>query len=159
MNIPRFATALRILAEHGVDFIVVGGVAGVLGGAPISTLDLDIVHARTDDNVKRLIEALEALDARYRDPGGRVLRPDARGLVGEGHHLLITTAGPLDVLGKIGQGHGYADLLADCVEQAAAGHSIRVLDLPRLIAIKEETARDKDLAVLAILRRTLAERG
>lgn len=35
-----------MLAGHGVDFIVVGGVAAVLGGAPISTFDLDIVHAR-----------------------------------------------------------------------------------------------------------------
>jgi hypothetical protein len=31
---PRFADALRRLVEHEVDFLVVGGVAAVLQGAP-----------------------------------------------------------------------------------------------------------------------------
>ena len=86
-----------MLAGHGVDFIVVGGVAAVLGGAPISTFDLDIVHARDPDLV-RLVAALGDLDARYRDPAGRVLRADAAGLAGNGHHLLMTRCGPVDVL-------------------------------------------------------------
>jgi hypothetical protein len=34
---PKFKEALEILARHGVELIVVGGVAAVLGGAPIST--------------------------------------------------------------------------------------------------------------------------
>lgn len=80
---PRFRDALEVLASHHVDFIVVGGVAGVLAGAPISTFDLDIVHDRAPPNVARLLSALTDLDARYRDPAGRVLRPEAEPLTRE----------------------------------------------------------------------------
>ena len=51
MPATDFLAILRVLNNHGVDFIVVGGVAAVLEGAPISTFDLDVVHARTAGNV------------------------------------------------------------------------------------------------------------
>jgi hypothetical protein len=155
----NFRAALQAFAAHDVEFIVVGGVAAVLAGAPISTFDLDIVHRRQADNVARLVEALTAIDARYRDPGGRLLRPAAVALCGAGHHLLMTSCGPVDVLGQIGDGAGYDDLLPDTVQGTADGHSVRVLGLPRLIAEKERLGRDKDRAMLAILRRTLEESG
>jgi len=43
----RFLDALAVLVRHDVEFIVVGGVAVILEGAPVSTLDLDIVHERS----------------------------------------------------------------------------------------------------------------
>lgn len=137
---------------------MVGGVAAVLGGAPISTFDLDVVHRRTTDNVERLLAALAELDARYRDPAGRVLRPEPHGLAGPGHHLLMTRCGPLDVLGQIGAGSAYDDLRDESEELALGSFTVRVLGLPALIRSKEQAGRDKDRAVLAILRRTLAER-
>jgi hypothetical protein len=152
---PRFKEALEVLARHDVDFVVVGGVAAVLGGAPIATFDLDIVHARTAANLDRLREALDALDARYRDPAGRLLRPDRSGLAGPGHHLLLTRCGPLDLLGAIGQGRTYDDLLPDAPVVALGGLAVRVLGLAALIRSKEEVGRDKDRAVLELLRETL----
>jgi len=83
---PRFRDGLETLARHGVEFVVVGGVAAVLNGAPISTFDLDIVHARAPANLDRLLAALTELDARYRDLTGRVLRPELSALAGDGHH-------------------------------------------------------------------------
>lgn len=115
---PKFKEALEVLARHRVDFVVVGGVAAVLGGAPISTFDLDIVHDRSPANVARLLSALADLDARYRDLTGRVLRPEAHALEGEGHHLLLTRCGPLDVLGKIGLGRSYQELIADSITRS-----------------------------------------
>jgi hypothetical protein len=56
------------MGEARVEFIVVGGVAGVLQGAPIVTFDLDLVHRRTPENVQRLLGVLSSLHARYRDP-------------------------------------------------------------------------------------------
>jgi hypothetical protein len=82
----------------------VGGVAAVLAGAPISTFDLDIVHDRSATNVARLLNALTDLDARYRDLTGRVLRPEARALEGDGHHLLLTSCGPLTYSGVLALG-------------------------------------------------------
>ena len=133
------------------------GVAAVLAGAPISTFDLDIVHDRSPRNVARLLDALTDLDARYRDLAGRVLRPEAQALEGEGHHLLLTRCGPLDVLGRIGLGHGYQDLIADSSRRVLGELSVLVLGLEALIRTKIEAGRDKDRAVLPILRRTLEE--
>jgi hypothetical protein len=154
---PKFKEALEVLVHHHVDFVVVGGVAAVLGGAPISTFDLDIVHDRSPTNVARLLSALSDLDARYRDLTGRVLRPEPRALEGEGHHLLLTRCGPLDVLGNIGLGRSYQDLIADSIKLPLGEMTICVLGLEALIRAKIEAGRDKDRAVLPILRRTLEE--
>jgi hypothetical protein len=154
---PKFKEALEVLARFQVDFVVVGGVAAVLGGAPISTFDLDIVHDRSPDNVGRLLGALTDLDARYRDLTGRVLRPEPHALEGEGHHLLLTRCGPLDVLGRIGSGSGYQELIVDSTTRSLGELTIRVLGLEALIRTKVEAGRDKDRAMLPILRRTLEE--
>ena len=63
---PDFFKILQILAEHEVDFIVVGGICAVLHGAPVSTFDLDIVHSRAPENIRHLILALNQMDACYR---------------------------------------------------------------------------------------------
>ena len=61
---------LRGVHRHGVEYVVVGGLAAVLQGAPVTTLDVDIVYARSEENVGRLEAALTELDARVRtDPG------------------------------------------------------------------------------------------
>ena len=60
---PRFAELVALLAEHGVEFIIVGGVAAVLQGASLTTFDLDVLHRRTPENVDRLLRALARLGA------------------------------------------------------------------------------------------------
>lgn len=73
----KIAELLGVLARHQVDFIVVGGVAAVIQGAPVNTFDLDVVHARTPDNIERLLGALRELDAVYRIDLKRRLSPTA----------------------------------------------------------------------------------
>jgi len=156
---PDFLLILRTLSKHDVEFIIVGGVCGVLHGAPISTFDLDLVHSRSPDNVERLLNALEDLDTRYRDPAGRVIRPTKGNLSSTGHQLLVTIGGPLDLLGEIGRHRGYIELLPNTVTmEVCRGLRVRVLTLDALIREKEETAREKDKAVLAILRNTLEQK-
>jgi predicted nucleotidyltransferase len=157
MRATDFRATLRILTENKVDFIVVGGVAAVLEGVPVNTFDLDVIHLRDPKNVSRLLSALDALGARYRTQPERHLKPQASHLMSAGHQLLTTRFGPLDLLGSIGRSHTYEDLLPDSIE-VNAGVRIRVLKLERQIAIKEETAGEKDLAVLPVLRRTLEEK-
>lgn len=43
---------LAALCDMGVEFIVVGGAAAVIHGAPVTTNDLDIVHRRTTENLR-----------------------------------------------------------------------------------------------------------
>jgi len=141
-----------------VDFIVAGGVAAVLEGVPLATFDLDIVHSRVPANISRLLAALRALDARYRIQPEKRLQPDESHLASPGHQLLLTRLGPLDVLGSIGRSRCYDDLLAHSHRTSAAdGLEVRVLDLETLVAVKEETGQEKDLAALPLLRRCLDE--
>lgn len=144
--------------EGGVDFILVGGVAAALHGAPVDTLDVDVVHARNEANIGRLLAVLETVDAVSRVQPERRLRPAASHLAGPGHLNLITCYGPLDVLGTIGKALAYDDLFPNSHEIEIGGMRIRVLDLDKLIAVKEELGGEKDRAVLPILRRTLEEK-
>ena len=57
---------LRVLNEHRVAYIVVDGVCAVFHGAPVTTFDLDIVHARDAENIERTLSALNVLDAHSR---------------------------------------------------------------------------------------------
>lgn len=87
------------------------------------------------------------------------LSPQEAHLSGPGHNLLLTKHGRLDVLGTIGHHEDYDSLLPHTVEiQVEEDLFVRVLDLPTLIRMKEESGRDKDLAALPHLRRTLIER-
>jgi hypothetical protein len=153
---PSFLPVIRTLVRHHVDFILIGGVAAVLAGAPVSTFDIDVVHSRDAGNVERLLAALNQLDARYYLNSG--VRPNASHLSSPGHQLLITTFGRLDVLGSVGAGRGYEELLPHAVEiEMAPEIRARVLTLETVIALKEELGGDKDRAVLPVLRATLAE--
>jgi hypothetical protein len=58
----------------------------------------------------------------------------------------------------VGTGRGYAELIPRTTElQLTSKLKVRLLDLDALIELKEETGRDKDKAVLAVLRQTLEE--
>ena len=61
-----FRAILTTFARHDLKFIVVGGVAAGMQGAFYATLDDDLVHAPDADKVRRVIAALEELDAHYR---------------------------------------------------------------------------------------------
>ncbi len=156
---PDFAAILEILAKHEVDFIVVGGVCAVLLGAPITTFDLDIVHSRSAENIRRLTGALEELESCYREHLPKRLSPGFESLDSPGHHLLATKHGPLDILGSIGQGEDYLKLEPHIETiQLEDDIQLRILDLETLICIKEQTARGKDLIMLEVLRAMKIER-
>jgi hypothetical protein len=85
-----FLTVLRTLREHGVEFVVVGGVGAVLQGAAFNTFVLEIVHSTEEDNVSRLLAALESLDAHYRTQPEWRLKPAKSQVSSPGHQLLMT---------------------------------------------------------------------
>jgi hypothetical protein len=156
---PEFRRALDLLARHQVEFIVVGGVAAVLQGAPISTFDLDVVYRVSQDNITLLSAALAELEAVYRDPAGRRIAPDAARLNHPGHHLLLTRFGPVDVLGSLGEGARFEDLEPRSSFFDVGGLRVRVLDLSAVLESKTRAARPKDRAVLEILQETLRLRA
>src|SRR5262249_54130356 len=131
-----------------------------LNGAPYTTFDLDIVHARDPENIERLLAVLKSLQAVYRFPRERRLEPDASHLSGPGHLLLTTRFGYLDVLGTVGSREGYAELLPHAIEMDV-GEGVRTLtlNLETVIRLKEQANRDKDRIALPVLRQTLNEKN
>jgi predicted nucleotidyltransferase len=71
----------------------------------------------------------------------------------------MTRFGPLDLLGTIGAGQSYSDLLEHSDEIEIGKMRLRILSLEKLIQVKEELGSEKDKAVLPVLRQTLLEKG
>lgn len=147
---------IEVLVRHGVEFMVVGMTAGVLQGAPAVTFDLDILYPLDPVNVNRLLDALLELEAVFRGDERR-LKPNQSHLESRGHKLLMTKFGIVDVLGSLGD-YDYQDLETDAPAVALGPMSVRVLSLERLIEVKAKAGRDKDMAVLPLLRATLARK-
>jgi hypothetical protein len=157
---PDFLELLKTMVRHKVDFIIVGGVSAVLHGVPVTTFDLDLVHSRAPDNIERLLTALKSLGAYYRGVGERHIEPDKTHLSSPGHQLLMTSLGPLDLLGTVGkEGNDYTYLLDHTKKMQISGMTLYVLNLETHIQIKEGLGREKDKATIPILKRTLEEKS
>jgi hypothetical protein len=113
---------LEALDRHGVDYVLVGGVAARAYGASRSTADIDCVPDTGRENLDRLAATLRELAARLRvggmtDEEARQLpvRLDALTLAAFGSSTWMTDAGPLDLLVELrdrsGGRHQYDDLI------------------------------------------------
>ncbi len=140
--------ALRVLRDHHVRFIVIGGYAAGILGAPVMTSDLDVCYDRSADNLERLAEALRAVDAKLRvalvDEDLPFLL-DARTLAAGDSFTFATSLGDLDVLATPSGTGGYRDLVAGASSfDLGGGLVVSVVSLDDLIRMKEASARSKD---------------
>lgn len=157
MNAARL---LGALTDGDVRFVVVGGIAAVAQGAPVVTFDVDIVHERSRENVQRLLEVLSKIGAVYvRAPGSPSISPREDLLLGDGHHILTTLHGRLDVLGRIEGGRGYDELLPRTVESRVGDAAVRLLSIETILEIKRASPRPKDQAVVPLLEAVLRRRS
>ena len=152
----RFDEILRVFTRNEVEFIVVGGVAAILQGSPLTTEDLDVVYVASEENNARLAKALGELEAHYLDPAGRRIEPDVSRLASMRLHLLKTSCGRVDVLRTVGKNLAYHDLVERCRVFDVADFRVRALDLEAIIETKDAD-RPKDRYQLPYLRQLLAE--
>ena len=151
---------IELLADAEVEFVIVGGMAAVVQGVPVTTFDLDIVHNRAEANTKKLLALLKTIHARYRGhpPEKRVELSEAA-FLGKGHQLLYTDLGALDVLGAIEDGLEYEDLVAHSIEVKLRGKAVKILTLEKLADLKSRSANEKDRLVFKLIAKTLAEKN
>ncbi len=163
----------RILAEldrHGVDYVVVGGVAARAHGASRTTSDIDCVPSTEAANLERLAGALRSLGARLRvagmtDAEARELpvQLDAVTLAAFGSSTWMTDAGPLDLLVELrdpdGGHHPFDDLVGRGFSVEIAGVNVWIASLGDIVASKQHAARPKDLEALPELLRLLEGNG
>ncbi len=157
--------ALRVLDRHGVNYVLIGGFAANVLGAPVNTNDLDICYERTAGNMERLAAALSELGAKLRVAHVDEDLPfilDGRTLASGDSFTFRTEAGALDVLGTPSGTGGYRDLdAAASTYDLGQGLEVRVVGLDDLIRMKQAACRVKDqfhLEQLMVLREMIAER-
>jgi len=153
--VADLSALLKGLNEARVQFILVGGLAAVVQGAPVTTFDLDIVPRQSEKNLARLMQFLESVDAYLRRPDDKILKPQQKDLMGGGHVLLATRFGALDILAKIEKDLGYEELLPSSIDIEFKGYKINVLDLETIVAIKRNTTDPEEQYRLKIYETTL----
>jgi len=147
-----------VLADAGVEVIVIGGLAAQAHGSARLTQDADFVYRRSDENIARLAQALAPFSPYLRGaPAGLPFRFDPP-TIRRGLNFTLTTAvGDVDFLGEMTGGGTYEQLLPHTIDLVVFGRTIRVLDLPALIRAKRAAGRPKDLEAVAELEALLAE--
>jgi hypothetical protein len=142
---PNLRELLGPLVEHGVDFVLIGGLAGISHGSNYPSFDLDVLYARNRENITLLVAALEEIGVRLRGaPADLPFLLDAKTIENGANFTFITPHGDLDVLGDVAGMPPYQDLRLAAVEREVAGHTIRIASLDHLIAMKRAANRTKD---------------
>ncbi len=162
-TLPRFYDLLRVLCEHEVAFVLIGGFAVSLQGFIRTTKDIDIVPESTRENVSQLWDALTSVAARPAEigdfkPSEMPMAFTREGLIeGGGNWLLYTTLGRIDLMPYVEDTEGeltYEELResAERVDLPQVGHPIWVASVEHLIGMKEHANRDQDRIDITALR-------
>ncbi len=145
---------LALLAEHGVDFVVIGGIAVQVHGHRRTTKDLDVIPDPAPANRGRLAAALAAAGARPADLPGVLVPPTAEQLAAAPVvPPLVTDHGELHVLNKVPGAAPYAELRRRALHVPLGDLVVAIASLDDLIAMKRASGRPSDLADIAVLTR------
>jgi len=154
---------LRRLNQHGVEYVLVGGMAGVLYGSSLVTEDVDVCAPFDAENLAKIISALGDLNPRHRmNPSHPPMAMDADKLAGFKNLYLITDLGQIDLLSAITGLGAYREVSRHAVDANLRGLSCKVLDIDNLIRARRAVGRPKDLqaaAELEVIRRRLKGQG
>jgi predicted nucleotidyltransferase len=149
---PNFSELLPLLANHGVEFILIGGGAAIAHGSARMTLDVDVVYSRSPENILRLADALTRHQPYLRGaPPGLPFKWDAATITAGLNFTLTTAMGDVDLLADIPGGRTYEDLLNDSMDLQVFGTTCKVVTLSKLIQLKKAAGRPKDLEAIAEL--------
>lgn len=140
------AHLLRVLVRHGVEFVVIGGVAAQLSGWNGATVDLDIAVSTEASNVDRLNAALEAVGA-------------APGAIGGTGTSFMTRFGRLEVVRRADGIGGYSEWLVNARRLDFETLTIVVAAPADILRSKEAAGRDKDRQAIPAMRRSFEAAG
>jgi hypothetical protein len=151
------APVLELFAREGVDFVVIGGVAGGAHGSSYGTFDVDLAYSRDPGNLERIATVLRAIDATLRGaPPNLPFLLDSKTLHAEGNFTFHTRLGSVDLLAYPEGAMPYEQLRAAAMIIDVRGLPVRVASLDHLIAMKEASGRTKD-KLMATEYRVLAD--
>lgn len=150
---------LRALAEHEVDYVLIGGLAVQTHGHVRTTNDADLIPAPQPANLERLAAALRDLKAKVLNPGHEHVEVDAKMLPRATLWQFSTREGGVDVMHEVPGGRPYKELSERALRVRLGDIEVPVVDLDDLIQMKLARARPVDLADVAALTDPAAEAG
>ena len=140
----RIAAFCGVLVDHGVEFVVIGGVAARLHETGHATVDIDICPSSVEENLERLAEALRSIDARLRVEGvpeGISFDPHPHQLRQMSTLTLVTTHGPADLcFAPAGFAGGFDALVPGRVVVVVSGVDVPVASLADVPVVAEPCA-------------------
>lgn len=152
-SVVQLNRLIERLCDANIDFVIVGGFAGMLHGSSLVTRDLDVCAVLSSENVAKLRAALADLQPTHRFNPKRLSfldTPDPG--LGMNNLYLETELGPVDFLGSILGIGDFERVRAASIEIELFGRRCRVISLQDLIQAKEALGRDKDLIAAKELR-------
>lgn len=136
---------LQTLNRHGVDFVLVGGLAGIAHGSSYPTYDLDVAYSRDRANLERLVDALREIGVTLRGALEDLpFQLDPATLANGADFTFDTKFGSFDILGDVAGIKSYEELRHGSSEEDVAGIPVRIASLDHLIAMKRAANRVKD---------------
>ena len=136
---------VRSLADAGVDFVLIGGLAVAAHGYERATRDVDLVFSTSAPSCERLATVLANLGSEVEladhPLSGEAITGEWLGL--GGHFRFATDAGPLDALSAVA-GFTFEDIAAEAIEVRLGESTVRVCSRDHLIAMKRSGGRPRD---------------
>ncbi len=155
-----FLDLLEHLVDTHVDFVLVGGYAGVVYGCTYVTQDVDICCDFSAANLLALQKALSDLHPVHRmTPGRKPLDLTISNAVEFKNLYLDTDLGPIDCLSEIRGLGRYAQVVQASAPIEVEGRQFRVLTIDALIVSKETMNRDRDREAIRQLKAVRRLRG
>lgn len=140
-----FFNLLDKLNETGVDFVIVGGLAGAIFGCTVVTEDIDICCDFTCENLLKLQEALTSLNPVHRMTPNKLKLEITKKNCKEFKNLYLdTNLGQLDCISAV-QGVGaFESVKAKSKSVVVNGKQYKVLRIDDLVLSKKALNRPKD---------------
>lgn len=150
---------LKLLLHNKIDFVLIGGFAGVVHGSSQVTRDLDIAMLLTPEQIEKLRTCLRDIHPRHRmNPSFKPsFLDEPKSTVGLQNLYLDTDLGILDVLTEVTGVGDFERIKSHAIEISLFGLSCHVISIQDLILAKETLGRSKDLAVARELRVVLQQ--
>lgn len=140
---------LQALDRHGVEFMIIGGIAGLAHGSSYPTYDLDVIYAREASNLERLAATLIEIGVSLRGaPPDLPFTADARTLENGANFTFDSEWGSFDILADAAGMRDYEAMRADARLDTIEGVAVRIVSLDDLIAMKRAANRPKDTLML-----------
>ena len=144
---------LSRLQSHEVEFVIIGGVCGLMHGVPLVTRVLDICCPFGVENLRRLESAVCDLHPVHRLAANKLPLELTEELCSSLKNLYLQTdLGILDCLSEVAGIGGYEQALERSVAYRLSYGEFRILSIDALIAAKEASGRERDLEAVRYLR-------